>query len=69
VNTPAERVWERINETAGKLAAEKSMPSPRHAQAIIAQILRAEAVGLPPQHTIESLADELIRLITISDIR
>jgi hypothetical protein len=68
VNTPADRVWERIGETASKLAAMRSLPSQRHAQAIVAHIIRAEAVELPPKHTLETLADELLRLITSENV-
>jgi hypothetical protein len=65
MSTPAERVWERIRETAAKLAAERSLPSIRHAQAIVAHIIRAEAAELPPHHTVASLAEELLRLVAL----
>lgn len=62
--TPADRVWERIRETARSLAAQKSQPSMRHAQAIVAHIIREEAVQLPPPFTLDALAQELLRGIS-----
>ena len=56
-----DRVWERINNTAVDLAKRKSVPSTRHAEAIVLQIIREEAADLPTEHTVSSLAEELRR--------
>jgi len=56
-----DRVWERINKTAVDLAKKKSLPSARHAEAIVLQIIREEAAELPAEHSVASLAEELRR--------
>jgi hypothetical protein len=61
MNRALDRLWQRIHETAMSLALQKSLPSPRHAEAIILQILREEDVQLPDDYTVASLAEELRR--------
>lgn len=53
----------RIHETASALALQKSVPSRRHAQAIVLQILREERLQLPENYTVASLAEELRRAV------
>ncbi|HEY9179879.1 MAG TPA: hypothetical protein VIO32_04115 [Candidatus Baltobacteraceae bacterium] len=55
------RLWQRLNLTAQQLAQDKSLPSTRHAEAIIAQILREEGAAIPEDYTVASLAEELRR--------
>ncbi len=56
-----DRIWQRMHETAVQLAQEKSVPSARHAEAIVTQIVREERVDVPEGHTTASLAEELRR--------
>jgi hypothetical protein len=63
MGTPANRVWERIQETARMLAEQKSLPSLRHAEAIVSQIVREESIELPPAYTMATLARALLREI------
>lgn len=63
MGTPADRVWERMRQTARMLAFKRSLPSLRHAEAIVSQIVREESIELPPPHTIATLARELLREI------
>jgi Xaa-Pro aminopeptidase len=55
----ADRVWERIQKTASELARRKSVPSERHAEAIVMHILREEGMELPSHDTIASLGKVL----------
>lgn len=59
--SPLDRVWERIHKTARELAQKKSLPSARHAEAIVLQIVREEDAQLPKDFSVTSLADELRR--------
>lgn len=59
--SPPDRVWERIHKTARELAKKKSLPSTRHAEAIVLQIAREEDAQLPEDYTVASLAEELRR--------
>ena len=59
--SPPDRVWERIRKTARELAHKKSVPSARHAEAIVLQIVREENAHLPEDHTVALLAEQLRR--------
>lgn len=61
MSTPADRVWQRIHEAAHELSQQKSLPSARHAEAIVWQILREENIEPPPYDVISALAEDLRR--------
>jgi hypothetical protein len=56
-----DRIWQRIHQMARQLAQHKSLPSARHAEAIVLQMVREENIELPDGQTVTSLADELRR--------
>jgi hypothetical protein len=61
MKAPLNRIWQRIHQTALQLAHQKSVPSTRHAKAIVLQIVREEGDELPTGYTVASLAEELRR--------
>jgi hypothetical protein len=61
MKAPLNRIWQRIHQTAMELAHHKSVPSARHAEAIVLQIVREEGDELPSGYTVASLAEELRR--------
>jgi hypothetical protein len=61
MTSSADRIWQRIHQMAMQLARDKSLPSARHAEAIVLQMVREENIDLPDEHTVSSLADELRR--------
>ncbi|HKU68034.1 MAG TPA: hypothetical protein VJP85_09675 [Candidatus Baltobacteraceae bacterium] len=61
MRAPVDRIWQRIHQTAVKLAHQKSLPSARHAEAIVLQLVREENLDLPDDQTVTSLAEELRR--------
>lgn len=60
MGTLAERIRRHINAMAYELAQQQSIPSTRHAQAIVEHIIRKEGGSVPPGHTVASLAKELL---------
>jgi hypothetical protein len=60
------RVWERVQKAASELAQRKSVPSERHAEAIVMHILREEGMEIPPQDMIASLG-RLLRSASYKD--
>jgi len=63
MGTAAHGIWEHLDATARELARQQSIPSARHAEAIVAQIIRKEHTAVPAGHTAASLAKELVRAI------
>lgn len=57
-----DRVWHRIHLAAQQLAKDKSIPSTRHAEAIVAQILREEDAAIPADSSMRELSEELRRI-------
>jgi hypothetical protein len=60
----ASGIWKHIDAAACELARQQSIPSARHAEAIIAHIVRKECAAMPAGHTAASLAKELVRAIS-----
>jgi hypothetical protein len=63
MDTPSDSFWMHIQATARELARQQSIPSARHAEAIVQHIVRKEGASLPDGHTPASLAAELVRAI------
>jgi hypothetical protein len=63
MDTRANGLWKHIHATARELARQQSIPSARHAEAIVEQIIRKERSAIPAGHTAASLAKELVRAI------
>lgn len=61
MTSPVDRIWQRIHQMAMQLAQQRSLPSARHAEAMVLQMVREENIELPDGHTVTSLADELRR--------
>lgn len=62
-----DRVRRRIHLAAQRLAKDKSIPSARHAEAIVAQILREEHAAIPEDSSVSALAEELRRISRYSN--
>lgn len=63
MDTPADGIWSQIDAAARELARQQSIPSARHAEAIVEHILRKLRATVPDGHTATSLAKELVRAV------